>query len=528
MASQQLEALAQTNRAYLYPLLGLALFTFAYSVSTLYSIFLHPLRRVPGPFLAKFTELWRTSKYFRGNWHSDILELHAKYGPVVRVAPNEVSIVDRHGLTQVYGHAKGTKKTNWYDTWQVIKSANSFFNSTEPAEHSFLRKRVSAAYSMSNILSVESRIQEVADSLWDKFDEKARNHETISMHQWADYFAYDVVGKLTLGIPIGFIKEEKDVKRLISSIHLGFFHSANLGYLPGQMAWVRNPLATFILNSLYGTDEFFPWTFEILKSRRVTPKDPKDEKDLMDHFMGMKEPHGTPASDSSVLVELGNIIAAGADTTSIGIRTVLIQLLMHPEDYVRVQDEVDALYQSGTASSGRHGISYLAAEKLTYLNACIKEALRLHPSILWQLPREAPAAGVEIAGHYIPPSATISMSPVAQNRDRATFGADADEWRPSRWIPGRWNTEAAIKDMDKYNVTFGYGSRTCVGRNLALVELHKFIAEFVHRYDASFVNRDRPFVTKSMWFSYQDDMFLDLKLRDGVVAGNKEGSGASL
>jgi len=110
MASQQLEALAQTNRAYLYPLLGLALFTFAYSVSTLYSIFLHPLRRVPGPFLAKFTELWRTSKYFRGNWHSDILELHAKYGPVVRVAPNEVSIVDRHGLTQVYGHAKGTKK----------------------------------------------------------------------------------------------------------------------------------------------------------------------------------------------------------------------------------------------------------------------------------------------------------------------------------------------------------------------------------------------------------------------------------
>lgn len=125
---------------------------------------------------------------------------------------------------------------------------------------------------------------------------------------------------------------------------------------------------------------------------------------------------------------------------------------MHPEDYVRVQDEVDEAYRADD-DGGAQDISYSKAGKLTYLGACIKEALRLHPSILWQLPREVPAAGVNIAGYYIPPSATISMSPVAQNRDRATYGADADQWRPSRWIPGRWNTDEDIREMDKYNVT---------------------------------------------------------------------------
>ena len=79
-------------------------------LQALYSIFFHPLRNIPGPFAAKFTELWRTRKYFAGNWHNDILSAHRKYGPVVRISPNEVSFVDKEALIKVYGHSTGTKK----------------------------------------------------------------------------------------------------------------------------------------------------------------------------------------------------------------------------------------------------------------------------------------------------------------------------------------------------------------------------------------------------------------------------------
>lgn len=76
----------------------------------LYSVFLHPLRNVPGPGLAKITELWRTNRYFRGYWHRDILDLHRQYGPVVRISPNEVSIVSPELAKTIYSYSGGTPK----------------------------------------------------------------------------------------------------------------------------------------------------------------------------------------------------------------------------------------------------------------------------------------------------------------------------------------------------------------------------------------------------------------------------------
>jgi hypothetical protein len=77
-----------------------------------YRLFLHPLAHVPGPFIARFTGLWRTRRYFKGTWYDDILELHKVYGRVVRIAPNEVSFVDGKALKRVYGHGKPCKKAH--------------------------------------------------------------------------------------------------------------------------------------------------------------------------------------------------------------------------------------------------------------------------------------------------------------------------------------------------------------------------------------------------------------------------------
>lgn len=92
---------------------NLLLFVTTYLVlETLYNVFFHPLRKIPGPFGAKFSQSWRNHKYLRGTWHNDCLELHAKYGNVVRIAPNEVSFVDEVGLKSMYGHGKQAQKVN--------------------------------------------------------------------------------------------------------------------------------------------------------------------------------------------------------------------------------------------------------------------------------------------------------------------------------------------------------------------------------------------------------------------------------
>lgn len=81
-----------------------------YATWMIYRLFFHPLSKIPGPRAACLTELWRTRRYMLGGWHQDILDLHEKYGPVVRIAPNEISFVDRDALIRVYGHRSGTKK----------------------------------------------------------------------------------------------------------------------------------------------------------------------------------------------------------------------------------------------------------------------------------------------------------------------------------------------------------------------------------------------------------------------------------
>ncbi|ETS80078.1 hypothetical protein PFICI_07607 [Pestalotiopsis fici W106-1] len=485
-------------------------------VHATYNYFLHPLRHVPGPFPAKITELWRTRRYMLGNWHQDILDLHKLYGPIVRVSPNEVSIVDKNALVSVFGHGKGTKKTSWYDVWKIPGLSNSlwyqFFNSTDPTEHSFLRKRVSAVYSMSHILSHESEIVNLSNMLWSQLDELAKKSHPVALHDWASFFAFDVVTKLGTDQPVGFVKQGKDVDGIIHSICQGFWESANTGYLPGKTLWFNNPLSRFaqkFVGSGIKPAAFWVWMGSTVQGRLSEKADEERTRDMLDHYISMKEVDGSSASLPSILAEVGNLVGAGADTTSIGIRSVLAQLILHPEDYRRVQNEVD----EAARAHNMENMPYTVLDKLPFLNACIKEALRLHPSILWQLPREAPAAGINIAGHFIPSSATISMSPIAQNRDAETFDSDANDWNPHRWLPTETNPDASIKEMDRYNVTFGYGSRTCVGRNLALVEINHFVAEFCQRYDAEFINKEKPFKIISQWFSYQDDMFVRLKLR---------------
>ena len=87
-----------------------AILIFLYLVQVVYYTFFHPLRKVPGPVFARFSGAWRNIRYFRSTWHEDILELHEKYGPVVRIAPNEVSFVDPKALTALYGHGTAAKK----------------------------------------------------------------------------------------------------------------------------------------------------------------------------------------------------------------------------------------------------------------------------------------------------------------------------------------------------------------------------------------------------------------------------------
>ncbi|RHZ66779.1 uncharacterized protein CDV56_109393 [Aspergillus thermomutatus] len=514
-------AAAEADASLIRPLTAIVLlFLFLHA---LYRAYLHPLRKIPGPGLARFTELWRSSRYFKGKWHRDILQLHRKYGPVVRIAPNEVSIVSPNLITTVYSYTGGTAKTSWYDTWAALggaKSAStapSFFGTTDTEQHRFLRKRVSATYSMSAVVSMEPKVQIVLDSLWAKFDEFAKFNQPLNLSIWASYFTYDVVGTLCLSEPMGFIQNGHDKHEFISCIHGAFYWIANLGNIPWQSGWIANPVTAVIAPRLGLRIADYARAFQrfsIDKILRRMEDKSGGQHDMLDHFLNMKGPQGQPAALGEILAEVGNLLAAGADTTSAAIKAVLGPILKDPVRYKRLQREIDAACEACDISPGSGKVlTYSNVKDLPFLTACVKEGSRIHPSIVYQLPRLAPAEGLNIEGYYISPSATVSMSPLAQNRCWAIFGDDADEWRPERWIEGEGNSLEKIKEMDKQLATFGYGSRTCVGRNLATFEVYKFVAQLLSRYDVELVNAKAEWDIRSWWFAEIDNCFIRIKAR---------------
>lgn len=278
--------------------------------TSFYRLTLHPLSTFPGPFWAKITGLWRSKRYYDGNWHEDILALHRQYGRVVRIAPNELSIVDENASKLLYGHGHNAIKTAWYKVWDIPEVAPGLFATQDKAIHSFLRKRVSTAYSMTSMLKYEPYVQDLLNLLFSKLAVHARAGRSVNMSDFTNALAFDVVGELAYGEPMGHIETESDVMDLRKTIFNGFFLMGNVGHAWGQAIWVKNPI-TKLLQRLMLKDQSFDlfqrWSMTKVKDRLNSLENVK-RNDMLTHFVSMKAADGGPASFGEILIEAMNIV----------------------------------------------------------------------------------------------------------------------------------------------------------------------------------------------------------------------------
>ena len=126
--------------------------------------------------------------------------------------------------------------------------------------------------------------------------------------------------------------------------------------------------------------------------------------------------------------------------------SILYHLMRTPSAYKTLVQEIDTANASGQLSYPL--IRHKEAIKLPYLDACCKEAMRLHPSVGLTLPRNVPARGCEIAGEFFPAGTRVGVNAAVIHRDRNIFGHDADSFVPERWF----RPEAANMDRHMFQV----------------------------------------------------------------------------
>lgn len=351
-------------------------------------------------------------------------------------------------------------QTAWYDAWIIPGADVSFFATRDPKLHRQVRSRVSGTYSMTAILGMEDLISEVMTKNIAKLRMKARQGP-VRIDEWANYFTFDVVGQLSMGGMIGFLDQERDVDGIINSIHDGFYMRANFGNVPLQTFWFDNPVARYLIKNFGGErlnmfDVFLAWLDERV-TKRMEEGSGAGHHDMLQYFIDCKD-NGQPVNKGQVMIEGINILGAGADTTSVAILACLGAILTHPGAYETLQKEVDRAYLDAGLKTEQDGeITFRDAEKIPYLSAVVRESMRLHPSITYQLPRVPPPEGVQIGDYYIPGTTTCGISPAAMNRDTHIFGSDAMKWVPERWLSKKEGEEEQkrIRVMENMLTTVG-------------------------------------------------------------------------
>lgn len=150
----------------------------------------------------------------------------------------------------------------------------------------------------------------------------------------------------------------------------------------------------------------------------------------------------------------------------------LLCLITTPTSYTTLQREIDSAMAAGKISSP---IAESEAKKLPYLQAVIREGLRMYPPVTGLGSKQVPKGGDIINGQFVPEGTQVGTNYFGLMRSKSVWGNDADLFRPERWLEAK---EDQLKVMNGVaDLAFGYGKYSCLGKPVAMMELNKIFVE---------------------------------------------------
>ncbi|KAF3007441.1 hypothetical protein E8E13_003758 [Curvularia kusanoi] len=452
----------------------------------LYRIYLHPLSSYPGPKLAAATKWYEF--YFdvvkRGRFAWEIKRMHELYGPVVRINPYELHVSEPDFYDELYaGPAKRRDKYVWAYDHAILEGAS--WTTIDDETHKRRRAGVAPFLSLATVRESDAMIREKLELLSRKFERCRGTGEVISLDEAFVAAMSDIVTQYGFGISQGllerdgFAPEWQDLLKAGSEQTLLSKHLPWLGRLTNQLQNLPIP-KSWILRlkpDLAHAITFSQNTQKSLKDALSNTPNPKPTNtttpQTIFHAMLTSPLPPSEKLPHRLLAEATSIVLAGTTTPGHYLRTTAYHLLANPHILRRLQSELHSVMPSPTPLA-----PFNTLNTLPYLNAVINEGARLSHGIITRLPRIAPSEALRVPNtHFTIPAGTpVSMSTWLVHLDPGLFPAP-DEFRPERWLQ-----PAGEERLRRYLVNFGKGSRACMGRELARVEIVYTLALLARRW----------------------------------------------
>ncbi|KAK4447336.1 cytochrome P450 [Podospora aff. communis PSN243] len=446
-----------------------------------YRLLLHPLASVPGPPLAAATRLYAFYHNIikNGTFYLEIERLHKVYGPIVRIAPNEIHLVDPSHYDTIY--AIGGKFYKDAVFYSGIGDEYSGFATVSNEDHRRRRAPLESFFSRRAVLELEALVRAKVDKLCRLVEAGLAQGEVMDLHAAFRGLSIDVITEYAFD----------DCWNQLDRDDLGQWFS-DMGQNVGVSFWVAQQFP-FLLKGmkalpLWAVRRLGPAMSDLLdcqeRGRRIVQEiHGKVEKGVKPRrrtiFHNLLDPevkiagHQRPSVEN-MAEEAFAILIAASDTTGNAMTVAAYHVITNPRVYAKLMAELTEAFPVG---DGLNNMSFAQLERLPYLTGVVKEGLRLSYGVIGRLPRVVPRGGATFNDFYFPEGTVVGMSSYLLHRNPDVF-PNPTAFEPERWINPDPETSKALRTC---LVPFSRGSRGCIGQNLAMCELYLTLGTLFRR-----------------------------------------------
>lgn len=476
------------------------------------------LSHIKGPPTSGWSVLWLARIQFGGTLCNDLIDAVNKYGnyltistnssqfsrknstshqptgPLMRLAPNWVLVSDPSEVRRIWNVRSGYQRSPWYQGFRLDPSKDNLISASDPKDHHRLRSKVIPGYSGKGLGNQEAIIDTNVLKLTHLINHKYLTTPTdgpkpLNGALVFQYFSQDVNSTIEFGHPFGYLDKNCDFHGIIAAFETLMPLTMALALFRPLLLLIKSPLAKPLLPKLTaktGVGRLLGIVQSLVDERYAEKNSPNPTqypprpKDVLSSFIS------TSLTPTEVYGESLVHLLGGTDTTAMALRTTLFYLSTRPSAYRALQSEIDNFIRQNGAT--RPVISDAEAKKLPYLQATMKEGLRIWPPVTGFMAKISPKDDV-ICGKKVPAHTHVAWAVLPVMRNKALFGEDADVFEPGRWIDAAAAAvvegeegeaaRARLKEMEGVqSMVFAGGSRwECLGRRLATVMMGKVLFE---------------------------------------------------
>ncbi|CAA7259962.1 unnamed protein product [Cyclocybe aegerita] len=454
-------------------------------------------RHVPGP--PRSSLLWGEEwELYHGRPGARYVEWHKNFGKLVAFTGafghQIISITDPRAISFILGDgAYHFPKPHGVRAWFKATLGEGILWVEGKKEHELQRRTLAPALNQQSVRELVAVLFETSARLanqWNKVIDQNHGQETeIEVTNWAGRFALDTIGRAAFSY---------DFECLAGEPH-------ELATALDGLTNSENSLASFYMRALFW---LFPSILSIGKKGEmiretksqlgaIASKMWKDarlvgdtnDRTLLATMLRCEQVSGSKMDEEEVVSQMRTVISAGYETVSAIVAWIFYEIARHPDIQAELREEICAIPDLSFEHFNN---------ELPFLDAVLKETLRLHPAVLENhheasetimVPLAEPIVETGEMQLVVPKGTLISIPVNVLQEDPEFWGLDADEFRPSRWLEKK--KTGLVKGQEL--LAFSMGPRSCLGKTFAMAEIKRFSFRCQHEIEPfqSFVIRPR-------------------------------------